>query len=144
VVAEDGLKLARDLLARKPLKLDAAHGTHSLPSGHERTQRVASVKLIAAKRDRQQHPGVAERANQQGDEVERRPIRPVQVLDHQHQRLVGGEPLDHAEHQLQYLALPSAPAGAGLTEPLGSSSGSSRANSVLAGPRTSSSSTSLS
>ena len=62
---------------------------------------MAAVQLVGAEADDHQHAIGVQRAHEQGDEVERRPIRPVQILDHEHERAVGSEPLDHAQDQLE-------------------------------------------
>jgi hypothetical protein len=57
---------------------------------------MAAVRLVGAEADDHEDASAVQRAHEQGHEVERRPIRPVQILDHEHERAVGGEPLDHA------------------------------------------------
>ena len=99
--AEDGLELLRDLRAPEALQLDALHGPYALPAGDERPQRMAAVQLVGAEADDHEHASAVQRAHEQGHEVERRPIRPVQILDHEHERAVGSEPLDHAHDQLE-------------------------------------------
>ena len=71
---------------------------------------MAAVQLVGAEADDHQHASAVQRAHEKGDEVERRPIRPVQILDHEHERAVGGQPLDHAYDQLEQ------PRRAALTE----------------------------
>jgi hypothetical protein len=99
--AQDGLELLRDLRAPEAPQLDALHGSHALPAGDERPQRMAAVQLVSAEAGDHEHAIGVERTHEQGHEVERRPIRPVQVLDHEHERAVGGEPLDHADDELE-------------------------------------------
>ena len=82
-------------------QLDALHGPYALPAGDERPQRMAAVQLVGAEADDHEHASAVQRAHEQGHEVERRPIRPVQILDHEHERAVGSEPLDHAHDQLE-------------------------------------------
>ncbi len=99
--AEDGLELLRDLRAPEAPELDALHCPYALPAGDQRPQRMAAVQLVGAEADHQEHAIGAQRTHEQGHEVERRLIRPVQILDHEHERAVRGEPLDHAHDQLQ-------------------------------------------
>jgi hypothetical protein len=100
-LAQDGLELTRDLRAAEALELDALHRPDALPSGDERAQRMAAVQLVGAEADDHEHAVRVERAHEQGHEVERRAIGPVEVLDHEHERALGGEPLDHADDQLE-------------------------------------------
>ena len=99
--AEDGLELPRHLRAVEAPKLDALHGPHALPAGDERAQRVAAVQLVGTEADDHEHATGVQGAHEQGHEVERRPVRPVQILDHEHERAVGGQALDHAHDQLE-------------------------------------------
>jgi hypothetical protein len=99
--AEDGLEQPCDLRAPEALELDALHGPDALPAGDQRPQRMAAVQLVGAEADDHQHAIGAHGAHEQGHEIERRPIRPMQVLDHEHERAVGREPLDHADDQLE-------------------------------------------
>ena len=98
---EDGLELARHVRPPKALQLDALHRPYALPAADERSQRMAAVQLVGAEADDHEHASAVQRAHEQGHEVQRRPIRPVQILDHEHERAVGGEPLDHAYDQLE-------------------------------------------
>jgi hypothetical protein len=99
--AEDRLELALHVVTPEALELDAVHGAHALPARDQRAQRVAAVQLVGAERDDHQDAPGAQRSYEEGHEVERRPVRPVQVLDDEHQRAVLGEPLDHAQHELE-------------------------------------------
>jgi hypothetical protein len=97
----DGLELLRDLRAPQPPELDALHRPHALPAGDQRAQRMAAVQLVGAEADDDQHAIGAQRAHEQGHEVERRAIRPVQILDDEHERAVGRDPLDDPHDQLE-------------------------------------------
>ena len=61
------------------------------------------VNLVGAEGEHEQHAHAAKLADEQRHEVERGAIRPMQVLDHEHQWPVGGQALDHPEHQLEQL-----------------------------------------
>lgn len=47
----------------------------------------------------------------------------MQILDHEHQRPVGGQPLNHPEHQLQQPGVPLFRQGRQAQAPLGSQLG---------------------
>jgi hypothetical protein len=65
---------------------------------------MRSVDLVRAEGEHEQHPDAAQRPHQERDEVKRRAVRPLEVLDDEHQRPVGGQPLDDAEHELEQTA----------------------------------------
>ena len=83
-LAQDGLELTGDLRAVEALELDALHRPDALPSGDERAQRMAAVQLVGAEADDHEYAVRLERADEQGHQVERRAIGPVEVLDHEH------------------------------------------------------------
>lgn len=62
---------------------------------------MAPVQLVRAVRADQQHLRGPDGPGQEGDQVPGRPVGPVQVLDHQHQRAFGGEPGEEAGDQLE-------------------------------------------
>jgi len=105
--AQDGLELPRDLRTPEALQLDALHGTYALPAGDQRPQRMAAVQLVGAEADDHEHAIGVQGAHEQGHEVERRPVRPVQILDHEHERAVGGQPLDDADDELEQAGRPA-------------------------------------
>ena len=124
-----------DVRAPEALQLDALHRPYALPAGDERPQRMAAVQLVGAEADDHEHASGVQRAHEQGHEVERRPIRPVQILDHEHERAVGGEPLDHAHDQLEQARRAALAERSALLSALsGSRSGSTCASSERAGP----------
>ena len=99
--AEDRGELLLDVIAAEPLQLDAVHGPHSLPARDERSQRVAAVQLVGSEADNQEHARGTQCTYEQGHEVECRAVRPVQILDHEHERAVLGESLDNAQRELE-------------------------------------------
>ena len=58
------------------------------------------VDLVAAQGADHGEPGRADVSDEERDKAERRPIRPVQVLEHNDRRLLLGESLEEAEDQL--------------------------------------------
>jgi hypothetical protein len=100
---QNGLQLRGDLVASEARQLYVLHGAHALPAGQQRAQRVGAVELVGAVRDDEQYADAAERAYEQGDQVERGRVGPVEVLDDEHERPLGGEAAEDAEHELQQL-----------------------------------------
>ena len=100
-VAEDARDLRRELGGREGLELDALHPFAALLLGHERPQRVAAVQLVAAVGADEQHALVAHAAQQRREELERRAVGPMQVLDREQDGRVGRQaveqPAQHAE-----------------------------------------------
>jgi hypothetical protein len=99
-------ELGRDLTLVEPVELHPAHHPHPLPPGDQRPQRVTPVKLVGTVGGHQQDPGVAQRPDEEGDELQRGLVGPVQVLEHEKDRLAGAQPGQQPEHQLHKLRRP--------------------------------------
>ena len=69
--------------------------------GQPRPQRVAAVQLVAAVGGHQHDRGLGQVGHQERQQVQGRAVGPVQVLDGQDQRPLGGQPLQHAEQPLE-------------------------------------------
>ncbi len=80
--------------------------------GGQSPQRVAGRHVVAAVGGHQQDGQRAGVGGEQRHEVERGPVGPVQVLDDEHERPRGHEPLDDGEQQLEQPRLPERVAGA--------------------------------
>ena len=93
--SEDPRDLRRELSGREGLELDPLDQLAALLLGQERTQRVAAVQLVAAIGADDQQALVAQAAQQRGEELERRAIGPVEVLDDE-QRRASRRPADRA------------------------------------------------
>ena len=65
---------------------------------------VLAHGVVPPRRD-DQHAAVADGVRQEGEEVERRPVGPVQVLEHQHDRRGGAETLERRAHLLEQVQL---------------------------------------
>ena len=61
------------------------------------------MQLVGTVGAHEQDAHATQRAHEEGHQLERGPVRPVQVLEHEHQRPLGGQPLHHAEHELDQL-----------------------------------------
>ena len=88
---EDPGELRDDLLAREALQADALDDRGALGFGHQRTQRVAAVQLVGAVGGDEQHALVARVAHEEGQEVARGAVGPVDVLEDEHQGLRLGQ-----------------------------------------------------
>ena len=96
----DGLDLVGQLPSGEGRQVDPHRGARPDQLGEHRPQRVPPVQLVAAQR-REQHDRTAEVALQEHQQVERRPVGPVQVLDHEEHRGRRREVLEEAEQQLE-------------------------------------------
>jgi len=104
LVAEDAGELLCHGRPVEAVELDAQHLAHALQQGEHRPQRVAPVDLVRAIAQHEQHGCVAQRPGEEHDQVERRPVGPVQVLDHEYERPVCGDAGEHGEEQLEHPA----------------------------------------
>ena len=64
---------------------------------------MGAVQLVGAVGEHEQDLRVAQAADEQRDELERRAVGPVQVLEHDQQRPVAARAGDRAEHELEQL-----------------------------------------
>jgi hypothetical protein len=87
--AEDRRRQVRDLGAVERPDRHERHVRHPAEAGQQQPQRMASRQLVAAVRqddhDRQRRDGV----HDVGDEIQCRPVRPVQVVDREGERRSG-------------------------------------------------------
>ena len=100
--------------------------------GQQRTQWVAPVQLVVAKRADQQERSSRTDASRRCHHHPRGRIRPVEVLDNDEQRPSPSHPVEHTDHESHIRSLDIAAASL-RTSP---SSGNSRANAAWAGPST--------
>ena len=89
--AEDPGELRDDLLAGEALQRDALDDRRALGLGHQRPQRVAAVQLVGAVGGDEQHALMARVAHEEGQEVARGAVGPVDVLEDEHERLRVGQ-----------------------------------------------------
>ncbi len=101
MLAQDRLDLRGHLPPPQALELEALRDPLLLPARGHPPERVRSVELIRAGREDQEQPPAARARREQSQEVERRPIRPLEVLEYEHQRGVLRQPRDHPDHQLE-------------------------------------------
>ena len=104
--AEDALELRPQLLAREARHRHAGHRGRALGLGQERAQRMAPVQLVGPVGGHERDPLAPRGADQEGEEVACRAVGPVQVLDHQQQRLaVARQAAQQGQQQLEQPAL---------------------------------------
>ena len=97
---EDRAELAGDLATLEPSQLDPLDAGSAIRLGEPEEQRVAPRQLVAAERDEQQQTLRLGIADQERQELPCRVVGPVQVLDREHDRSVGGEPPEQVEEGL--------------------------------------------
>ena len=85
------------LVTREWLQIDTLDAAGRVKLREERTQRVAPVEFVAAVGHDEQEVLVAHAASQEEQQVARGAIGPMQVLDDDRERLLHGEPPEHAE-----------------------------------------------
>ena len=90
--AEDPRQLGDHLLAREALERHALDDRGALGLGHQRAQRMAAVQLVGAVGGEEQHALLARVAHEEGQEVARGAVGPVDVLEDEHERLRLGQP----------------------------------------------------
>ena len=100
-LAEDRLELLGDLGARERRELEPLARSARARAKQQRAQRVAAVELLGAVGRDEQHAARAQRAHEEREQVERRAVGPVEVLEDEHERLLRGEPADDAEDELE-------------------------------------------
>ena len=138
----------RQLIAVEPAEVDPVDPVGALQLRDIRADHVSRVQLVGAQGGQDEHPVVAQVSGQERQQVARRRIRPLQILDHEHQGRHRGQPFDDAQHELEQAPLRESVVGAVLGWPRRSTSdrvstrsgrartsGMSRASSPRFGPR---------
>ena len=82
-------------------QLEPAHARQPGQLRQERSQRMAPADIVGAVRGGEQQRHRPERPDQQVEQIPGGPVRPLQIVDHEHQRPVGGEPAQQRPEQLQ-------------------------------------------
>ena len=88
--------------------LEPSHAAVAGQLAEQSPQRVQPVQLVAAEGEQHQHRAVAEAGGQEGDQVAGGAVGPAQAL-HDQQRPSRGQPLDHAQQELEEPPLTGAP-----------------------------------
>ena len=111
--AEDAGHLLGELGLGERRHLEALHDVAALLLGEERAQRVLAVQLVAAVGAHDQQALVAQSPQQRGEELEGGAVGPVDVLDGEQQRRLGGEAIQERSQQPEEPCLGDGVAGAG-------------------------------
>ncbi len=101
----DGSELRSELASIEATQLHSFNSARPLQLGQEWQQWVKAVQLVRAVGKDQHQRCVSSVACQIRQHVASRPIRPVQVLNHEHHRSPGGEPLEHGKQEFEQPAL---------------------------------------
>ena len=110
----DHLELPRRVGRRQGLELDARDHGPADQLGHERPQRVVGQQLLGAVRDGNGDPLGAQVAREERQQVARRAVRPVQVLERdQDGRALGREAREQPQQDLVQPRLPERAPGPG-------------------------------
>ena len=102
---QDALELRGELVAVEALERDPLDAGSPLELGEHRAQRVAPVQLVGSVRHDQAERLLARAAHEERDEVARRAVGPVDVLERQQHRAGAAEPLEQREQRLEQAAL---------------------------------------
>ena len=97
---EDRLDLGADLLGAEPLELQPLHRALLVPPSGHAAKRMRPVQLVVAHRADQQRV-TGQSPHEQCDQVERRAVGPLHVLEDEHQRPLGGQARDEPENKLR-------------------------------------------
>ena len=104
-VAENVGERLGQLGAIERRQLDALRALEAIELGQERAQRMAAVKLVAAVGQKHHHALLAKAARQESRERASRAVRPVHVLENQHDRLELAQQIEQLEHGLEQAQL---------------------------------------
>jgi hypothetical protein len=108
VAAEQAGELLGHLRAGEPRQLQPLHAPVAGQLAQQAAQRVQAVQLVAAEGAYQHDPAGPEGGGQECQQVAGGAVGPVQVLQHPQQRPARGQPLHHAQQQLEQPPLAAA------------------------------------
>ena len=95
----------RELVPRERSELHRERDPAAPQPGGQPVHRVVLAHRVLPPRRDDEHAAVVDGVRQEGEEVERRPVGPVQVLEHQHDRRGGAETLERRAHRLEQVQL---------------------------------------
>ena len=102
---EDALDLLGQLFGGERRKRQPAHAAHARELGDKATHRMLSRKLVETKRGDRQDALAPCRANEEREEVARRAVGPVEVLDDEHDRSLARQRSQQPEQQREHPSL---------------------------------------
>ena len=85
----------------EPRELDPARARVALELGQQRAQRVAAVQLVGAVGGDHQHALGPQAAGEEDEEGAGRAVGPVDVLEHERERLLAAEQVEQREQRLE-------------------------------------------
>ena len=103
--AEDVLEQVGELVARQARQLDPARARVALELGEQRAQRVAAVQLVGAVGRDHEHALGPQAAGEEDEEGARRAVGPVDVLEHERERLLAAEQVEQRQQRLEQARL---------------------------------------
>ncbi len=98
---EDRLDLSGDVALLEAIEFEPLDDPLLLPAGCHPAEGMGAMELVGPHAQHEQQPAGAGPRDEQREQVERRAVRPLKVLEHEHQRSARGQPRDHTEHQLE-------------------------------------------
>ncbi len=104
VLAEYAVQLCRDIVAVESFEIDPLGPPAALELGEPRPERMAPAELVGAECGDDRDAGHTQLVDEIREQVARRSIGPVQILDEEEQWFVERESLEQAEHDLEEAA----------------------------------------
>ena len=101
----DCRELGADSQAVEADQVESLDAPGALQLGQEWQQRMASMELVRAVGEDQDDGHIPDVAHEETQQVAGRTIRPVEIFQDQHDGLVGCEPLEHGQDDLEQSAL---------------------------------------
>ena len=98
---EDRQQLRRRLVGREGFELDDPGARTSAQLRQPGRMRVRAGQMLSPRGEDEEHPLRPEVSGEKGDQVPRRGIDPVDVLEHHHRGSLIPQPTDHAEQVLE-------------------------------------------
>ncbi|SCG09961.1 hypothetical protein GA0115255_126473 [Streptomyces sp. Ncost-T6T-2b] len=100
-LGEDAGQLAADLVVAEPVEFDAGDGTQPVQFGEEGAQGVAAVDVVGAVGADDHEAAGAQGAEEIGEQMPGGGVRPVQILQDEDDRAVGGDLLQQASGEFE-------------------------------------------
>ena len=94
---DDGHDELTYLVAVEAIEIDALDGARAVELGEHAAQRMATVDVVGSVRTHEHHRRRAEAAREIDEQLARRPVGPVEILQHEQRRYAFGQPLEQAE-----------------------------------------------
>ena len=103
--AEDVVEQVGELVARQPRQLDPAGAGVALELGEQGAQRVATVQLVGAVGRNHEHALGPQAAAEEDEEGAGGAVGPVDVLEHERERLLAAEMVEQRQERLEQARL---------------------------------------